>query len=116
MALPPPTWVEMGAFYQILGWLELSASARYATKNIPTGYFSWELKRYCATVPLGVHPRSSPVGEHRDPPADTPSVGCGAAPGRRWLMHFAMLRWWHVGETLSNFMQQGEARVASPSR
>src|SRR6266446_4264157 len=31
MALPPSTCVEMGAFYRILGWLELSAAVGYTT-------------------------------------------------------------------------------------
>ena len=44
-----------------------------------------KFKRYGATVPAGVHHRSSPAGEHRGPPADAPRAGCGAAPGHRWL-------------------------------
>src|SRR2546426_4105463 len=40
---------------------------------------------YCATVPAGAHPRSSPVGEHRGPPADAPRAGCEAAPDHPWL-------------------------------
>src|SRR5215510_11954713 len=31
MALPPPTWVEMEAFYPVLGWCELSAELLYTT-------------------------------------------------------------------------------------
>jgi hypothetical protein len=33
MALPPPTWVEMGAFYPVLGWCELSAELPYTTQR-----------------------------------------------------------------------------------
>src|SRR5262249_44173479 len=33
MALPPPTCVEMGAFYRILGWFELSAAVGYTTPS-----------------------------------------------------------------------------------
>ena len=33
MALPPPTCAEMGAFYPVLGWLELSAELGYTTRR-----------------------------------------------------------------------------------
>jgi hypothetical protein len=37
MALPPPTWVEMEAFYPVLGWCELSAELLYTTASYTAG-------------------------------------------------------------------------------
>src|SRR5437879_2995035 len=34
MALPPPTCLEMGAFYPILGAMELSAELLYTTRKV----------------------------------------------------------------------------------
>jgi hypothetical protein len=33
MVLPLPTWVEMGAFYPVLGAMELTAELGYTTKR-----------------------------------------------------------------------------------
>src|SRR4029450_617426 len=77
MALPPPTCVEMGAFYQILGWFELSAAMGYTTP------LKGRVKDPSAVIePAGctiLHRRRCPCGEGstsaiQPPSFATPSV------------------------------------------
>jgi alkylation response protein AidB-like acyl-CoA dehydrogenase len=63
MALPPSTWVEMRAFYRILGWLELSAAVGYTTSGTGSHDFTLEQVfvpeaytwRFGPGMPRGLH-------------------------------------------------------------
>src|SRR6266498_4838606 len=41
MVLPPPTCVEMGAFYPVSGAMELTAEFGYATRRIPNHHLQY---------------------------------------------------------------------------